>query len=134
MPDITPDLVAQVASRLYNELPGEQSFPGTGSDSRRIAALLLERAQQDISVLPGSAGAVSAIPGNSDVLDRISQVFQFFINSSPTTATANPFAHNLLKSVNRHQTPTDISLIPAFRPRQHHDETKSCGHNPRISE
>ncbi len=103
MPDITPDLVAQVASRLYNELPGEQSLPGTGSDSRCIAASLFERAQQDTSALPAGTAVVGTIPGNRDALDRISQVFESFKNGSAPSATGNPYAHDLLKSVGLNQ-------------------------------
>jgi len=104
MPDITPDLVAQVASRLYNEIPGEQSLPGISSDSRCIAASLFERAQQDTSALPSGTGIVGTIPASGNALDRISQVFESFKNSSATSATGNPSAHNLLKSVNLNQT------------------------------
>jgi cysteine desulfurase/selenocysteine lyase len=103
MPDITPDLVAQVASRLYNELPGEQLFSGTGSDSRCIAASLLERAQQDTSVLPSGAGTIGTIPGSGGVLDQISQVFESFKNGSALTAAGNPYAHDLPKSVSHPQ-------------------------------
>jgi cysteine desulfurase/selenocysteine lyase len=103
MPDITPDLVAQVASRLYNELPGEQLFSGTGSDSRCIAASLLERAQQDTSVLSSGAGTIGTIPGSGGVLDQISQVFESFKNGSALTAAGNPYAHDLPKSVSHPQ-------------------------------
>jgi cysteine desulfurase / selenocysteine lyase len=106
MSDITPDLVAQVASRLYNELPGEQVFPGNGSDSRCIAATLLDRARQDSSALPTGAGAIGTLPGSGDALDQISKVFESFKSGSAQTATGNPFAHDLLKSVNVSQAPS----------------------------
>jgi cysteine desulfurase/selenocysteine lyase len=106
MPDITPDLVAQVASRLYNELPGEQALSGNGSDSRCIAASLLELARQETSALPSGAGTVGTIPGTGDALDRITQVFESIKRGSAQSATGNPFAHDLLKSVSRPQTPT----------------------------
>lgn len=105
MPDITPDLVAQVASRLYNELPGEQVSSGNGSDSRCIAATLLERAQQDSSPLPGT-GAIGTIPGSGDALERISQVFESFKSGSAQTATGSPFAHDLLKTVSLSHAPS----------------------------
>jgi cysteine desulfurase/selenocysteine lyase len=106
MLDITPDLVAQVASRLYNELPGEQQFLANGTDSRCIAATLLERAQQDSSPLPAGAGAVGTIPGSGVVLDQISQVFESFKSGSVLSATGNPFAHDLPKSVSLLQQPS----------------------------
>ncbi len=104
MPDITPDLVAQVASRLYNERPGEQSFTGDASDSRCIAASLIDRAQKDTTALP--TGAVGIIPAGGDPLDRISQIFQTIKDNSPSTHTAVPFAHELLQSANLQPAPT----------------------------
>lgn len=106
MPEITPDLVAQVASRLYNTLPGEQQLPVNSSDSRGIAATLLDRAKQDTAALPTGAGAVGAIPGSGDALDRLAQAFESFKNGSAQTATANPFAHDLLQSVNLPPSPS----------------------------
>jgi cysteine desulfurase/selenocysteine lyase len=103
MPDITPDLVAQVVSRLYNQLPGEQvALPGNGTDSRCIAAKLFELAQQETS----GATSLGNIPGSGDGLDLIAKAFESIKGSSPATATANPFAHDLLKSVNLSQAPT----------------------------
>ena len=95
MPDITPDVVAQVASRLYNQLPGEQSFTGEGSDSRCIAASLFDRAQKETSALPG--GAVGTIPAAGEPLDRISQIFQTIKESSSSAPSSIPFAHDLLQ-------------------------------------
>ena len=106
MPDITPDLVAQVASRLYNQLPGEQTFPGNATDSRCIAASLFERAQQETAASPGGAGTVGTLPGGSEALDRIAQVFASFKDGPAGTATGNPFAHDLLKSVSLPQSPS----------------------------
>ena len=106
MPDITPDLVAQVASRLYNALPGEQSSQGSASDSRSIAATLLGRAQQDTSALPTGAAVTGITAGNGDALERISQAFEAIKSGTTLTATANPFAHDLLKSVNLQPSPT----------------------------
>jgi cysteine desulfurase/selenocysteine lyase len=106
MPDITTDLVAQVASRLYNELPGDQVPSGNGSDSRCIAATLLDRAKQDTSVLPSGAGAIGTIPGSGEALERIAQVFESFKSGSAQAATGNAFAHDLLKSVSLPQAPS----------------------------
>ena len=97
MPEITPDLVAQVASRLYNALPGQQ-LPGDAADSRGIAATLLDRARHDTSALPAGAGAVGTLPGNGDALERISQVFAALKSGPVSTATSNPFTHDLLKT------------------------------------
>jgi cysteine desulfurase/selenocysteine lyase len=106
MPDITPDLVAQVASRLYNQLPGEQTLPGTGSDSRCIAATLLERAQQEAATSPGGSGAIGTLPGGGEALDRIAQIFASFKDGPADTATGNPFARDLLKSASLSQSPS----------------------------
>ena len=97
MPEITPDLVAQVASRLYNALPGQQ-LPGDAADSRGIAATLLDRARHDTSALPAGAGAVGTLPGNGDAIERISQVFAALKSGPVSTATSNPFTHDLLKT------------------------------------
>jgi|GEM_PF-321648 len=97
MPEITPDLVAQVASRLYNALPGQQ-LPGDAADSRGIAATLLDRARHDTSALPAGAGAVGTLPGNGDALERISQVFAALKSGPVSTATSNPFTNDLLKT------------------------------------
>ena len=69
MPDITPDLVAQVASKLYNQIPGEQAgLPRNSTDSRCIAATLFERAQQETSAIPG--GKVPSLGAHADGLVR----------------------------------------------------------------
>ncbi len=99
MPEITPDLVAQVASRLYNALPGDQPLPGDASDSRGIAATLFERAKQETSAHPAGSDAVGTIPGNGDALERISRVFESIKSGPAHTATASPFAHDLLQTV-----------------------------------
>ncbi len=104
MPDITPDLVAQVASRLYNQLPTGEAFPGNGADSRCIAATLLERAKQDTSSL--SAGAVDTVSGSGEALERISHVFESLKTGPAHTATGNPFAHDLLKTVSLPHSPS----------------------------
>lgn len=99
MPEITPDLVAQVASRLYNELPEERTLSGNVSDSRSIAATLLDRAKHDTAALPAGADAIGTIPASGDALERISQVFASLKTGPAPAATANPFAHDLLQSV-----------------------------------
>jgi len=107
MPDITPDLVAQVASRLYNQIPGEQAgLPGDATDSRCIAATLFERAQQETSAIPGGAPHIGSLPGSGDALGLITKAFEAIKSSSSPAATANPFAHDLLSSVNLTQAPS----------------------------
>jgi cysteine desulfurase/selenocysteine lyase len=106
MEHITPDLVAQVASRLYNQLPAELELPGQTSDSRCIAAKLFERAQQETSTVPGASTAIGSVPGSVEGLDLIAKAFESIRGSSPATATANPFAHDLLKSVNLSHAPS----------------------------
>ena len=65
MPDITPDLVAQVASKLYNRIPGEQAgLPGNSTGSRCIAATLFERAQQETSAIPGGPLTATSVADN----------------------------------------------------------------------
>lgn len=105
MPDITPDLVAQVASRLYNQLPGEQSIPGSATDSRCIAATLLERAQKDTSV-PLSTTAPGTVPGGGEGLDLIAKAFESIKGTSAAPSVANPFAHDLLSSANLAASPS----------------------------
>ena len=100
MPDITPDLVAQVASRLYNALPGEQPLSGSASDSRSIASTLFDRAKQETSPFSTVPADTGSIPGSGDVLERISRAFESLKTGPATTATASPYAHDLLKSVN----------------------------------
>ena len=104
MPDITPDLVAQVASRLYNQLPTDQTLPGDSADSRCIAATLLERAQQDTSVAPFGSDMTSAVSGAGEVLERISKVFESIAMVSPGLTTAKPLAHDSLNSLNLSRT------------------------------
>jgi len=106
MPDITPDLVAQVATRLYNELPGSQTLPGTAPDSHTIAASLLARAKQDTSTLPVGSAPIGAIPGSGEALGRIAQVFESLKTGPAASATASPFAHDLLQSVNLTRSPS----------------------------
>src|SRR5271170_3987013 len=36
MNDLTPDLIAQIASRLYNELPGSHSLPTTEIGAQQV--------------------------------------------------------------------------------------------------
>ena len=107
MPDITPDLVAQVASRLYNQLPGEHArLPENTADSRCIAATLFERAQQETSAIPGGAAAIGSIPGSGDALGLITRAFESIKSSSSPAAAADPPAHDTLSSVNLAQTPS----------------------------
>ena len=105
MPEITTDLVAQVASRLYNQLPGEQALPAA-PDSRSIAAALLGRAQQDVPACPVGSAVIGSIPGSDAALEHITRAFEAIKSGSAATATGNPFAHDLLKSVNLPQNPT----------------------------
>jgi cysteine desulfurase/selenocysteine lyase len=106
MPEITPDLVAQVASKLYNQIPSEQTgLPGNSTGSRCVAAALFERAQQETAAIPGAAAVIGNLPGSGDALGLIARAFEAIkSSSSPAAATANPFAHDLLSSVNL--TPT----------------------------
>lgn len=104
MSDITPDLVAQVATRLYNELPGSQSPPGALPDSRGIATALLDRAHQDTSALPAGTGA-AGMPGSGETLERIARVFES-LKSYATAGAANPFAHDPLQASDLSRTPT----------------------------
>ena len=104
MPEITTDLVAQVASRLYNQLPGEQA-PPAASDSRSIAAALLGRAQQDVPACPVGSAVIGSIPGSDAALEQITRAFEA-LKSGSATATANPFAHDQLKPVNLPQNTT----------------------------
>jgi len=106
MPDITPDLVAQVASRLYNQVPGGGAPPGNATDSRCIAATLFERAQQDTSAFPSGSDSIGTVPGSGEALSQIARAFEAIKNASPSAATANPYAHDLLKTVPLTQTPT----------------------------
>lgn len=107
MEHITPDLVAQVASRLYNQLPGDQgALPGNATDSRCIAAKLFERAQQETSATPGAATVTGGIPGSGEGLELIARAFESIKGASPSTAAANPFVHDLLKSANLAKAPT----------------------------
>lgn len=100
MPDITPDLVAQVASRLYSKVPGERPAPPVSTeDSRCIAAALFQRAEQETAAIPGGTAASGSIPGNGDALDRIARAFEAIKSSSlPAADSANPFAKDLLSS------------------------------------
>ena len=108
MPDITPDLVAQVATRLFNQIPGEQAgFSRNATDTRCIAATLFERAQQETTAIPGVAAVIGSLPGSGDALGLITKAFEAIkSSSSPAAATANPFALDLLSSVNLAQTPS----------------------------
>lgn len=102
MPDITPDLVAQVASKLYNQIPGEEAgLTGNPEGSRCIAARLFERAVQETSAIPGGDNVIAGLPGSGDALGSITKAFEAIKrSSSPAAATANPFAHDLPPSVN----------------------------------
>lgn len=87
MPDITPDLVAQVATRLYNQTPGaDQVFSSGAADSTLIARELLNRAQQETSAtsirLPATTRNLEALPGNDAGLALIAQAFESIKTSS----------------------------------------------------
>lgn len=110
MSDITPELVAQVASRLYNKLPGASSVSlGATADSQAIARELLSRAQQDTSVsslqLPGSQGSLDSSGGSDAGLSLVAQAFESIKAASLPGQTA-PSGIALLP--NRH----DPSVIP----------------------
>ena len=90
MPDITPDLVAQVASKLYNQIPGEQAgLPRSSTDSRCIAATLFERAQQETSAIPG--GKVPSLGAHADGLVRQ----QTYIGSSERHSDLKGFVNSI---------------------------------------
>ena len=90
MPDITPDLVAQVASKLYNQIPGEQAgLPRNSTDSRCIAATLFERAQQETSAIPG--GKVPSLGAHADGLVRQ----QTYIGSSERHSDLKGFVNSI---------------------------------------
>jgi len=100
MPDITPDLVAQVASRLYNQLPTDPALPDEIANSRCIAATLFERAQQDASTAPSGSGTIGAIPGSAEALELISKAFDSIKTVAPVPTTAKLSAYDPFKSVN----------------------------------
>lgn len=96
MPDITPELVAQVASRLYNQLPDTVpvSAAGVPHDSLGGARELIERARQEGAAAPGSLPAGSSgfgvIPGSDAGLELVSRAFESIRSSSSLPAAANP--------------------------------------------
>lgn len=81
MSDITPELVAQVATRLYNQtaagLPAS-SVPGV--DSLGIARELIERAQQETAAtsvtLPGNVGSLDSLASGDAGLALVAQAFE----------------------------------------------------------
>jgi cysteine desulfurase / selenocysteine lyase len=80
MSEITPDLVAQLATRLYQQIPHPPgAVPGTVPvDTQDIARQLLSRARQETAAtsvpLPG-AGAPGAPPGDDPGLGLVAQAF-----------------------------------------------------------
>jgi cysteine desulfurase/selenocysteine lyase len=113
MPDITPDLVAQVASRLYNQSSAAGApFSAQASDSSAIARELLGRAQQETSATStaaqGGVVAFGGLPGNDAALSLISQAFEAIKTapgkSSPASVLPGTF------SVPLHGDPAAIPL------------------------
>lgn len=88
MSDITPELVAQVATRLYNQgasgLPPEAA--AVAPDSQGAARELLERARQETTtapgIPPGTPSGFGTIPGVDTGLDLISRAFESIRTSS----------------------------------------------------
>jgi cysteine desulfurase/selenocysteine lyase len=79
MDEITPDLVARVATKLYNQIHGEQQLPGSASDSQAVARALLEKAGTETfpsTVHPLSVAAgIESLPESNEALERIAGVF-----------------------------------------------------------
>ena len=119
MPDVTPELVAQVASRLYNEIPGSLAPAGNAHDSRSIADTLLNRAIHETS-------AVHA--GNDEALERITQAFESIKAGPVPVAAVNPTAQNLLKPVPLTQSsPLEQHADNLVRQQTYRDSTASHG-------
>lgn len=95
MSDITPDLVAQVATRLYKQHPG--SVPVAAAlphDSLSGARELIERARQEgTSTFAGGTAApveFGAIHGDDAGLELISHAFDAIRSSSSVPLSARP--------------------------------------------
>jgi cysteine desulfurase/selenocysteine lyase len=80
MKEITPDLVAQVATRLYNAIPGEEQLHERAFDSKSIARNLLDRVNTDTSasMAPSvtSAGDAGLPAGGDKALEHITRIFK----------------------------------------------------------
>lgn len=98
MSDITPELVAQIASKLFNQIPGTESFTEKKIDSQSIARELISRAEQDTAVIGSTFGGLST---DDPSLAFVTQAFESIKNSSPslaksitpaTSAYSNPYS------------------------------------------
>ncbi len=112
MPEITPDLVAQVATKLYQGASPGSASAGTGGGSLGIARALADRARQETAAaapavappasvsaaaatLPGAGvaapcaipTAIGGMPESGAALERIAQAFAA-LKTPPATAAA----------------------------------------------
>ncbi|CAH2031991.1 cysteine desulfurase [Trichlorobacter ammonificans] len=93
MSDITPDLVAQVATRLYNEIPGSQPLVATIPDSGDSARELLARAQQERPSPPAVRSGLDTLSGSDTGLELVSRAFEAIRSSSgPVSAVTSATA------------------------------------------
>lgn len=104
MSDITPDLVAQVATRLYNEIPGSLPLGATAPDSGDSARALLARAQQEHPALPlpATSNGIDSLSGSDSGLELVTRAFE----SIKTAAAAG--------------LPVQPQIAPASLPLSHH--------------
>lgn len=107
MPEITPDLVAQVATRLYNESPeARKSLSTSGIDARSIAEGLINRAHQEASGTASPLASIGSIPDGNDSLEWIAQVFESLKTRATTSIAINTSARDLLQAGSMPQTPS----------------------------
>lgn len=90
MSDITPDLVAQVATRLYNEIPGSLPLGATVPDSGAIAKELLARAQQERPSLPATCNGIDSFSGSDSELELVARAFASIKTASAPGAPVQP--------------------------------------------
>jgi len=107
MTEITPDLVAQVATKLYNGAsPGPAA--DTAGGSQEIARALLDRARQETAAtaVPATvlqaapAASTGGLPESNEALARIAKAFEALktvpagLPASPAAVTAAPLKHH----------------------------------------
>jgi|WetSurMetagenome_2_1015567.scaffolds.fasta_scaffold00013_61 cysteine desulfurase / selenocysteine lyase len=93
MDEITPDLVARVATKLYNQVSGERKLPGSAPDSQTVARALLDKALTETSSPQirslSAADGIGSLPGSNEALEQIARVFETLRAESGRDTTGN---------------------------------------------
>jgi cysteine desulfurase/selenocysteine lyase len=109
MNEVTPELVAEIATRLYNEIPGVNQIPKTDSEAIHPH---LETARVPAALSRGSMG-VGALPDAEDVAPRVRETSD--VSNPPSSAEVNGGLRAFVESIRKTQFRADRGLCGETR-------------------